>query len=431
MNMSRLPGQSLPARTASTAEHDARLVKAAQEAATAAPGRGSSAAWGSLVDDEMKRLGVSEGLSGRAGKVARKRLMKSKVGRRLNVLDEASKAVHRALVPPDAALRVLIRKWGIKGDLSTASEIELALMLFAHLRALPEDELPLRKVREEAAVVMRNNVDHFPSIEATIEEIVALKDWEFVIDKLKLTLPPHVETFCEGWRRSSFARLAIGHKLAAALMLTSPPAEPIASPWECWSLHVPDGLLELNPNDEDTGRIGRVWCHGSDARFLVVKRQGQWALVEADNASTNPRVNAAVKGFVKGVLLTMDSDPRSHITGQWGPAARPMSPRAPATAPAPTANQYELGGTVQVDLRAQLKQYLSERGSGISPSVQFLVRGHWRNQVCGAGRADRRYIWIEPYWKGPEESRVLLRTHFLKNDEAGDAAADAPVGAPT
>lgn len=33
---------------------------------------------------------------------------------------------------------------------------------------------------------------------------------------------------------------------------------------------------------------------------------------------------------------------------------------------------------------------------------RFIVRGHWRNQAVGPGRAERRKTWIAPHWKGPE-----------------------------
>lgn len=33
---------------------------------------------------------------------------------------------------------------------------------------------------------------------------------------------------------------------------------------------------------------------------------------------------------------------------------------------------------------------------------KFIVRGHWRNQACGPGRAEHKRIFIDPYWKGPD-----------------------------
>ena len=35
-------------------------------------------------------------------------------------------------------------------------------------------------------------------------------------------------------------------------------------------------------------------------------------------------------------------------------------------------------------------------------SCRWLVRGHWRQQPCGAGHAERRPTWILPHLKGPE-----------------------------
>lgn len=42
-------------------------------------------------------------------------------------------------------------------------------------------------------------------------------------------------------------------------------------------------------------------------------------------------------------------------------------------------------------------------------SCRWVVGGHWRNQVCGVGRADRRLTYIHPFVKGPADQP--LRTH--------------------
>jgi hypothetical protein len=34
---------------------------------------------------------------------------------------------------------------------------------------------------------------------------------------------------------------------------------------------------------------------------------------------------------------------------------------------------------------------------------QWIVSGHWRQQVCGTGRSLRRPTWIRPYIKGPDD----------------------------
>jgi hypothetical protein len=43
--------------------------------------------------------------------------------------------------------------------------------------------------------------------------------------------------------------------------------------------------------------------------------------------------------------------------------------------------------------------------------VQYLVRGHWRNQAHGPGRSERRRQWINPFWKGPEGAAAFAHMY--------------------
>jgi hypothetical protein len=76
-------------------------------------------------------------------------------------------------------------------------------------------------------------------------------------------------------------------------------------------------------------------------------------------------------------------------------------------------------------------------GRGVEPlgistrapiGVRTLVAGHWRNQVCGVGRRDRRLTWIEPFWRGPREApisnpiRVVTEGRVVVGDAAEAAA---------
>lgn len=45
---------------------------------------------------------------------------------------------------------------------------------------------------------------------------------------------------------------------------------------------------------------------------------------------------------------------------------------------------------------------------------RFIVRGHWRNQACGPGMHERKRIFIEPYWKGPDTADGYA--HLYKTD---------------
>jgi hypothetical protein len=47
--------------------------------------------------------------------------------------------------------------------------------------------------------------------------------------------------------------------------------------------------------------------------------------------------------------------------------------------------------------------------TGQEYSHRWIVNGHWRNQACGAGRKDRKLIWIAPHEKGPKDKPLIVR----------------------
>lgn len=46
--------------------------------------------------------------------------------------------------------------------------------------------------------------------------------------------------------------------------------------------------------------------------------------------------------------------------------------------------------------------------------VRTRVSGHWRNQPHGPGRELRKLIWIEPFWRGPDDGVVSEPVHVMK-----------------
>lgn len=244
--------------------------------------------------------------------------------------------------------------------------------------------------------------------------------------------------WAQKWRDSGFARMTCGVKLGAALALTDAP-EDVHAPWDAWSMLVPDSLLssvfkfgklkvretgetfeEAAPGvapfrDRDaTISIVRIWCFGVEpiafiARPLLEKGD-KYDLVEFDDGA--PLLSLA-RNLVRGVCLALDQDIERYRRGEWGPKNQN---REPGSKPARGA-EYHLGGTVAIDLRDEVIAICSGR-AGHRPTVQFLVRGHWRNQATGPRHSERKRIWIEPFWKGPEEARVLLRTHRINEPQA-------------
>lgn len=53
-------------------------------------------------------------------------------------------------------------------------------------------------------------------------------------------------------------------------------------------------------------------------------------------------------------------------------------------------------------------------GKGRTIDKRFIVRGHYRQQVHGKGRLERKRIWILPFWKGPELAEVVSKKYKVE-----------------
>ncbi len=60
-----------------------------------------------------------------------------------------------------------------------------------------------------------------------------------------------------------------------------------------------------------------------------------------------------------------------------------------------------------VNLRPIRNQHATHDSSGRVYKHRWIVRGHWRMQVCGVGRKERRKTWIPTYTKGPNGAPLI------------------------
>lgn len=59
----------------------------------------------------------------------------------------------------------------------------------------------------------------------------------------------------------------------------------------------------------------------------------------------------------------------------------------------------------------QLRRVSARGGAGsadVAWSYRWVVSGHWRQQVCGPGRSERRPTYVLPYLKGPESKPLKV-----------------------
>lgn len=204
--------------------------------------------------------------------------------------------------------------------------------------------------------------------------------------------------FTLAWRKCGYAKLEVSHKLAANLCLTDVPSNmTVHSPWKAWSLVVPDGLL---------GTIARLWVYDDGAGLVKVRAIDMKGGPVSDwSASIEGMCRSLALGAALALSNPDDFQKRSSSSG-----GAPGSALRRHGEPDFCQARFLLSAPVKIDLREHVREICEGVGrKGSSPKVQFIVRGHWRQQACGPEHSLRKPIWIQAFWKGPEESRILLR----------------------
>lgn len=106
------------------------------------------------------------------------------------------------------------------------------------------------------------------------------------------------------------------------------------------------------------------------------------------------------KRAVVGLLLTMQHT-AFFRTKAFSGVSRGKYRDAP-----PPHRVIFIGRPIALDCTQAVRDRASGRRNS-TPSVQVLVRGHYKRQVVGIGRAGRKVVWVKPYWRGPEDAPIL------------------------
>lgn len=269
------------------------------------------------------------------------------------------------------------------------------------------------------------------------------------------------------WYTLGSPAITLDSNLATSLIATETADEFISTiepPWVCFIVRLPRDLVEMAQlkfthlivnryfrfNDlswwptgvperwlEDPNRtvellhrkFGYVWCIGGateDAvplwrseslRVLLGKDRPEFLFDDAPDTSETPedRVVQALARLVVGICHLAEN-PK---------ALRPKSTKKQQHrwrfSKLPLTTEYVLAPDVPVkfDCTEAVGAFLRGERKG-PPRFQWIVRGHWRNQVHGPGRTGRKRIWIQPYWKGPEDARRLFREYRFEGKKEGE-----------
>lgn len=238
--------------------------------------------------------------------------------------------------------------------------------------------------------------------------------------------------FALAWLECGFPELEPTHKLAASLMCTSVSpdhADEIPMPWRCFAISVPVGLLDPDPSGTAAppelilvlqrvadGRIVTMEMSehsihygdepglGGYAELDLEKRE--WNVTEAKDViwkDTVTRWSTLMGRLIVGCCIEAD---------RYRPSSNSGSPSVRVKRGEPKSWVVKLQRNVNLDVREQLRLYAS-RKTDCKVSVQIFVRGHHKWQPCGPDCIGRKWIHVEPYWRGPENAPILVGPHKM------------------
>lgn len=270
------------------------------------------------------------------------------------------------------------------------------------------------------------------------------------------------------WCSIGCPAVTIESNLAASLMATETPEDAIQEvklPWDCFTVRLPRDLVELGqlnfthvaihrhggvfdkrwvkdmPDDKKERAIqfyqrnaGELWSvYGvSDEQIVVAKTDLPNVLIGKErhiylfeylndkrleiSETQEDRIVSALSRLIVGISYLAENQPK---------ALRPKSTKKQQHrwrfSKLPLTNEYVLAPDVPVkfDCTEAVGAFLRGERKG-PPRFQWIVRGHWRNQVHGPGRTGRKRIWIQPYWKGPEHAAMRMREYRFEGKKEGE-----------
>jgi len=248
-------------------------------------------------------------------------------------------------------------------------------------------------------------------------------------------LQDEVALFAAKWAVHAFQRLMTSHTFAAALMCSDVQRDVlvgIEEQWDAFLVLVPNGMLLAG--ELEFSRI-LVATYSFGARMILLTTGGPSMNLKLaftgtvlDEAPTladllvsdgsdlredqvTQRCLVMAKRLVAGLLLNLQ-DAGTHKIRNVD--ARPKSKKREAE---PEHRIVTVGAPIEIDCRDAVKEYI-ERGTRSSetghrrhgtPTVQWMVRGHFRMQAHGPRHTLRRKTWIRPHWQGQEAALIQTR----------------------
>lgn len=190
-------------------------------------------------------------------------------------------------------------------------------------------------------------------------------------------------------------------------------------PWPTFAVAWPGDSVTIDGIPVNVAIVTSLPCNLGSA-ILMAGRLGdqlilscaRWKSNVADMLFLNDRGDAGpqahvVKRAIVGILYTMDHTNNWSVSGLPSPISRGSLRESP-----PPHRVIIVGRPLNYSMAPAVRAEC--KGGRSAPSVQTLVRGHRKRQVCGTGRIGRKVIWVEPYWRGPENAPILARPYSVQ-----------------
>ena len=211
------------------------------------------------------------------------------------------------------------------------------------------------------------------------------------------------------WALSGFPLIQVNDELAALFMAGDIPetidAGATKMPWASFFLQIPP---DLRPPQLPLHALGVAKTdHGAyltvaDHRAIpTVMMYGSFEELLGRLEQELPLLYRVLVGM----LLYMNT-PRTHERIEVETTERRKLKKARG-GELPSLWAVKLSRPVKIDCRQWVRDYYAKGGS--SPSVQSLIRGHWKRQPFGPGMSERKWMFISPYWRGKSTDPIAVR----------------------
>jgi hypothetical protein len=320
-----------------------------------------------------------------------------------------------------------------------------------HVRDAPSVvKAPMPTSREESAEHIRILDEESRLINTELDKLRAVRE---ATSFSALLVSPEGQIAALGyarWADAGFPQVQMGHKFCATLLLSGmgeDVIELVQPPWKAFFIEVPDGLLFIRDMEHDVDlqirRIlvtrvqnkhkGETWAYVAfsettltlwrfgmhTAELLPATSEGETSWYDVGDhyqelVDQDDRVVTLIGRLIVNTCLAM-SDPTA--VKPIGPGHKRYESARRRGEREPVVRTFVVGKPVKLDFRQTVQQVV-RHGVRKLPTVQFLVRGHFRSQAHGPKMSLRKVIFIEPFWKSKEDAPILVRAHELVDKEA-------------